>query len=62
MRRYGGLDTKGLVATRNWRDERSASRYAHAVMSEEWSRVDRLPEVGTLRGPVVATSKKPCYY
>ena len=21
MRRYGGLDTKGLVATRNWRDE-----------------------------------------
>jgi integrase len=52
MRRYGGLDTKGLVATRNWRDERSASRYVHAVMSEEWDRVDRLPEVGTLRGPV----------
>jgi integrase len=60
MRRYGGLDTKGLVATRNWRDERSASRYAHAVMSEEWSRVDRLPGVGTLRGPVIATSEKPC--
>ena len=35
MRRYGGLDTKGLVATNNWRDERSASRYAHAVTSEE---------------------------
>jgi len=50
MRRYGGLDTKGLVATKNWRDERSASRYAHAVTSEEWSRVDRLPSVGNIRG------------
>jgi len=51
MRRYGGLDTKGLVATRNWRDERSASRYAHAVTSEEWDRVERLPAVGNIRGP-----------
>lgn len=50
MRRYGGLDTKGLVATKNWRDERSASRYAHAVTSEEWNRVDRLPSVGKIRG------------
>jgi integrase len=46
MRRYGGLDTKGLVATNNWRDERSASRYAHAVTREEWNRVNRLPPVG----------------
>jgi hypothetical protein len=50
MRRYGGLDTGGLVATRNWRDERSASRYAHAVTSEEWDAVERLPAVGNLRG------------
>jgi integrase len=50
MRRYGGLDTKGLVATRNWRDERSASRYAHAVTSEEWNRVELLPTVGIIRG------------
>jgi integrase len=49
MRRYGGLDTKGLVATRNWRDERSASRYAHAVPSEEWKRVELLPAVGKIR-------------
>jgi integrase len=49
MRRYGGLDTKGLVATKNWRDERSASRYAHAVTSEEWERVDRLSSVGKIR-------------
>jgi len=50
MRRYGGLDTKGLVATKNWRDERSASRYAHAVTSEEWEGVDRLPPVEKTRG------------
>jgi integrase len=50
MRRYGGLDTKGLVATGNWRDERSASRYAHAVTREEWDRVERLPSVGNIRG------------
>ena len=50
MRRYGGLDTKGLVATKNWRDERSAARYAHAVAREEWDRVDRLPSMGNLRG------------
>ncbi|MGA7788165.1 MAG: tyrosine-type recombinase/integrase [Xanthobacteraceae bacterium] len=43
MRRHGGLDVKGLVATGNWRDERSASRYAHAVAREEWQRVDMLP-------------------
>jgi len=49
MRRYGGLDTKGLVATKNWCDERSASRYAHAVMSEEWQRVDQLPAVEKTR-------------
>jgi integrase len=49
MRRYGKLDTKGLVATGNWRDERSASRYAHAVTREEWDRVDLLPKVGNIR-------------
>lgn len=43
MRRYGGLDVKGLAATGNWRDERSASRYAHAVSREEWGGVDKLP-------------------
>jgi integrase len=43
MRQYGGVDTKGLVATGNWRDERSASRYAHADPRQEWARVDDLP-------------------
>lgn len=43
MRFYGGLDIKGLVATGNWRDERSASRYVHAVARDEWDRVNLLP-------------------
>lgn len=43
MRRYGGLDTKGLVATGAWRDPASASRYAHAVSSEEAMKAALLP-------------------
>ena len=37
MRRYGGADVQGLVATKNWRDPRSAARYSHAVARDEWS-------------------------
>jgi integrase len=48
--RQAGTDLQGLVATGNWRDLRSAARYAHAVAREEWSRVDQLPGVGNLRG------------
>lgn len=43
MRRYAGLDTKGLMATGAWKDEKSASRYQHVVISEEMARVDMLP-------------------
>lgn len=50
MRRYGGADVQGLVATKNWRDERSAKRYAHVVSRDEWDRVDNLPAMGTGRG------------
>lgn len=46
MRRYGGADTLGLVATGRWRDERSARRYTHAMAHEEWDRVDALPSRG----------------
>ena len=42
----GGLDEIGLVATGNWRDPRSARRYAHAVSREEWSKAEMLPAVG----------------
>jgi integrase len=48
--RRAGADVLGLVATGNWRDQRSASRYAHAVARDEWSRVDLLPSAGKMRG------------
>jgi len=47
MRREGGVDEIGLVATGNWRDPRSARRYAHAVAREEWQKVDLLPALAT---------------
>jgi integrase len=43
MRRYGGLDTRGLVGTGRWRDAKSAARYEHVVASEESKRADLLP-------------------
>lgn len=43
MRRYAKLDTKGLVATGAWKDEKSASRYQHVVVTEEAQRVNMLP-------------------
>jgi integrase len=50
MRRYSGADLQGLVATRNWRDPRSAARYAHVVSRDEWDRVEDLPTMGNTRG------------
>lgn len=46
MRRYCGADVKDLVATENWKDERSASRYSHAVARDAWDKVEMLPDVG----------------
>jgi integrase len=43
MRRYAGLDVKGLVDTGAWLDPKSAARYAHVVLSEEAQRSDLLP-------------------
>lgn len=43
MRRYAGLDTRGLVGTGAWRDEKSAARYEHVVVSEESRKADLLP-------------------
>lgn len=48
--RQAGTDVKGLVATGNWRNERSAARYAHAVPRDEWARVEDLPSMGKSRG------------
>ena len=43
MRRYAGLDTRGLVATGAWKDRKSADRYEHVVVSEEAQRAALLP-------------------
>ncbi len=45
MRKYGGLDTRGLVGTGAWKSEKSAARYAHVVVSEESLKVMNLPGV-----------------
>lgn len=43
MRRYGGLDTRGLVGTTRWKDMKSAARYEHVTASEESRKADLLP-------------------
>lgn len=43
MRRYAGLDTKGLVATGAWKDRKSADRYEHVVVTEEARKAALLP-------------------
>lgn len=43
MRRYGGLDSRGLLATGRWADLKSVQRYEHVVATEESRRADRLP-------------------
>lgn len=54
MRRFAKLDTKGLVGTGAWKDEKSASRYAHVVVTEEAQRADMLPALKRAkRGKVV---------
>jgi integrase len=43
MRRYAGLDEKGLIATGAWKDRKSVDRYTHVVVSEEAQRAALLP-------------------
>jgi len=43
MRRYGGLDTTGLLATQAWKDAASARRYEHVVVTEEARKAELLP-------------------
>ena len=43
MRRYGGLDTSGLMETGRWRDRSSAARYEHLDATEEARKADLLP-------------------
>lgn len=43
MRRFGGLDGIGMVATGVWKDLRSVKRYAHASTTVEAQKADLLP-------------------
>lgn len=43
MRRYAGLDVRGLVATGAWKDSQAATRYAHVVPTEEAMKAALLP-------------------
>ena len=43
MRRYGGLDTSGLLETGAWRDRSSAARYEHLDKTEEARKAKLLP-------------------
>jgi integrase len=47
MRRYGGLDTSGLLETGAWRSRTSASRYEHLDATEEARKADLLPTLRT---------------
>lgn len=43
MRRYGGLDTRGLMGTGTWKDAKSVHRYQHVVVTEEAAKAAMLP-------------------
>jgi len=45
MRRYGGLDTRGLVGTGRWKDARSADRYTHTTVPEEATKSNAFPDI-----------------
>jgi integrase len=45
MRRFGGLNTRGLVGTGTRKDRKSAERYEHVVVSEEAGRAALPPAV-----------------
>ena len=50
MRRYGGLDTTGLVGTGAWKSRQAAAVYEHAIATEEARKADLLPNVWIGRG------------
>lgn len=43
MRRYALVDTRGLVGTGAWKDQKSAARYEHTVLSEDARKASMLP-------------------
>ena len=65
MRRYGGADLQALVATGNWRDLRSASRYAHAVARDNGNASRARLRSETVENPWTRRNRQPnsliCY-
>lgn len=58
MRRFGGLDTKGLQGTGRWKDRKSVDRYEHVVASEDARRAELLPVAWKIRGKRRSGGKK----
>lgn len=48
MTKYAGLDAKALRDTGTWKDIKSATRYRHAVTSEEAQKAQLLPALGVM--------------
>jgi integrase len=42
MRRYAGMDARGLLATGRWKDQKSTYHYTHTTVSEEARKADVL--------------------
>jgi integrase len=49
MRRYGGLDTSGLVGTGAWKSHDAARVYEHVDVSEEARKADLLPTATSIK-------------
>lgn len=58
MRRYGGLDTSGLVATGAWLSRASAQVYEHADANDSAKRADLLPNVKSANSWAVSVYKQ----
>lgn len=56
MRRYAGMDERGLVGTGAWKDRKSVARYAHVIVTEEAQRASMLPVELTWKTPKDAAS------
>jgi integrase len=50
MRRFGGLDTSGLVGTGAWQSRKAAAVYEHVEATEEAAKADLLPWAAELGG------------
>lgn len=49
MRRYAGMDARGLLATGRWKDQKSTYHYTHTTVSEEARKADVLTQILTQR-------------